>query len=58
MVKKAKQNLGVSALNTDITSILTLIDTVEAGMPTTKAQWVTTLLRTMRVDLKHLQGYV
>ena len=59
MARKAKGlKVAQSDEADDIDEILTLVDDLEAGLPTEKSQWVTTLLRKMRVDLKHLKGLV
>lgn len=59
MARKAKGlKVAQSDEADDIDEILTLVDDLEAGLPTSKSQWVTTLLRKMRVDLKHLKGLV
>ena len=64
---KKKSELGVaSTANTDISSVLTLLDTIDGliggavGDPTTprRAQWITTELRKMRVTLKKIQSGV
>jgi hypothetical protein len=59
MARKAKGlKVAQSDEADDIDEILTLVDDLEAGLPTSKSQWVTTMLRKIRVDLKHLKGLV
>jgi hypothetical protein len=59
MARKAKGlKVAQSDEADDIDEILTLVDDLEAGLPTSKSQWVTTMLRKIRVDLKHKKGLV